>query len=137
MNLKSKVILITGACGRIGSAAALKCAEYGSHLIISDIDYSNLKGLKQKIINSFDVDVLMVKCNITNQEEINNLIKLSFNYKGFVSGAINSAYPTSQKWGCLFEDLEAENLKEDLYFQLGSAIIFAKVILKVFQSRIW
>ena len=135
MFLKNQVNLITGACGRIGSATSKECAKRGSDLIIADIDIQNLKNLRTLILNSYNIEILAIECDVTNHSDLKSLIKKSFNFRGFVNGAINSAYPTSSKWGCKFEELEEENLNVDLFSQLGSAILFSKEISKLFVNQ--
>ena len=129
MQLINQVNLITGGCGRIGKAAAFEFAKSGSHLVISDISLEKLEVLKKDILEIYDIDIRIIECDITKQSEIRTLIKNSFEFKGFLSGAVNSAYPISKGWGCAFEELEENYLKEDLFSQLGSAILFSKEIL--------
>ena len=135
MQLKNQVNLITGGCGRIGKAAAFEFARSGSHLVIADISLEKLEVLKKEILQNYEVDIKTIKCDITKQGEIKTLIQNSFEFKGFLSGAVNSAYPTSKGWGCVFEDLEEKYLREDLFAQLGSAILFSKEILGRFSGQ--
>ena len=76
MNIKDQVNLITGGCGRIGKAAAMEFAKLGSHLVIADIDKTKLEDLKNEILLNFNVDIKTVKCDITKQSEVKNLVHI-------------------------------------------------------------
>ena len=56
MNLKNKVVLITGAAGRIGESVAFDVAKYGGDLILNDIDSEKLKKLKIEILKENNQD---------------------------------------------------------------------------------
>ena len=49
MDLSGKTILITGAAGGLGSAIALRCAEYGADLVLLDKNRRGLVELSDKI----------------------------------------------------------------------------------------
>ncbi len=132
---KNQIILITGACGRLGTAVAINAASNKIDVIISDIDIYELKKLKKKILNSFKIEVFILVADISNHKGINSLLKESLKFKGIISAAVNAAYPRSKGWGGKIEDIKEEYLKEDLFSQLGGAILFSKEIIKIFQSQ--
>tara|TARA_B100000212_G_scaffold342504_1_gene330062 strand:+ start:361 stop:1125 length:765 start_codon:yes stop_codon:yes gene_type:complete len=131
-----KTILITGAGGRIGSAAAKALFNEGSNVILCDISKKNLSKIYEEL-NSIDAS----RCNYhladtTDPESIKNLISFqSLKYTEKIDGAIHAAYPTSSGWGDSIENLDPENLYEDLKKQLGGAIIFSKIIMEYFIQK--
>jgi short-subunit dehydrogenase len=74
-------VLITGASGGLGRAFALDCAERGWDLILTDINETGLSRVRQGIERQYDVSILTKACDIKNDTEVDNLIKL-INDKG-------------------------------------------------------
>lgn len=132
---KNKIILITGACGRVGTAVAIRAACKGIDVIISDIDINKLNKLKKRILIHHKIEVFVIVADISSHKGINSLLEKSRKFKGLISAAVNAAYPRSNGWGCKIEELKEDNLKEDLFSQLGGAILFSKEIIKIFQSQ--
>ena len=66
---------------------------------------------------------------------IDNFIKLGKDHFGRIDSAVHSAYPRSNQWGTKFEELQPEGLKDDLYNQLGGAILFYQKIIEQFKSQ--
>jgi NAD(P)-dependent dehydrogenase (short-subunit alcohol dehydrogenase family) len=54
---------------------------------------------------------------------------------GKIDAAVHCAYPTSSNWGTRFEDLLPENLEENLFNQLGGAIIFSQRVIHHFREQ--
>ena len=52
-----------------------------------------------------------------------------------LDAAVHCAYPTSKQWGTCFEELQPEGLKEDLFKQLGGAILFSQRMIHQFQRQ--
>ncbi|MDB9915643.1 SDR family oxidoreductase [Alphaproteobacteria bacterium] len=67
MEIKNKVIVITGGTGGIGLAIAKTLLlEDPKIIVLADINFENLDFKNNKVINK--------KCNVSNQSELNNLI---------------------------------------------------------------
>jgi NAD(P)-dependent dehydrogenase (short-subunit alcohol dehydrogenase family) len=130
--LDKKVILITGGCGRVGSALAEKLLLNEYKVLIGDINQSNLakfnKKLKSPNLGIFTGD-------LTSKKYIDKFI--SFGLKKFkkIDALIHCSYPKSKKWGASFEKIKESSLKEDLYNQLGSTIILSQSIIKYFLKK--
>jgi len=135
VNLKNKVVLITGAAGRVGESVAFDVAKYGGDLILNDIDAEKLKKLKTQILKENKTEILTINQDISNKEGINNLLDKALKFKGIINATIHSAYPRSKSWGTKFEDLKFEDLNENLSSQLGGAIILSQQILKIYTNQ--
>ena len=133
MTIKNKNILITGAAGHIGSAAALKLFSKGANLMLSDFNLEKLSTIKLNLKSEFDNKFFLFKADITNEEEIKYLIKESAFKMGCIDGALHAAYPKSKQWGKPIEELKLNYINIDLSNQLGSSIYFSKEILNHFK----
>lgn len=71
MNLNNKTALVTGSSKGIGKALLIKFAEMGYNVIIN---YNNSEKeayeLEENIKNNYNVDTLVVKCDITKENDI-------------------------------------------------------------------
>jgi len=71
--LKGKVALITGAGGGFGREMAKSFAEQGADLVINDINMEGLEQTRDIILKDHNVEILLVKADIANSEEVNNM----------------------------------------------------------------
>ncbi|EAU75545.1 oxidoreductase [Synechococcus sp. RS9916] len=135
MNLSDQTVLITGAAGRIGSAAANLCLEYGASLVLVDISKERLESFVNQMPADLQNKVSTIVCDLTSEQQLNQLF-LKINESPFlITSAVHSAYPTSSGWGTSFEDLTPKNLASDLCSQLGGAILFSQKMMNYFQEN--
>ena len=130
--LKDEVILITGGAGRIGSAFCEGIVQKGGKVVIGDISSEAGKLLEEKL--SLE-SAFFVETDVRNINSIRNLIRKAEKKFGKVSSAVHCAYPVSKQWGSSLEDLQPDGLSEDLFSQLGSAILFSQQIIKYFREN--
>ncbi len=74
MSMSGKVALVTGAASGIGRATALKFAEKGAKVVISDM---NEEGGQEtvKMIQGAGGDATFIKTDVTDADSVENLIK--------------------------------------------------------------
>ncbi len=135
MILSGQTVLITGACGRIGSATAKAACHAGANLVLSDISQAKLIALQKSLSSKYSSKINLIKSDISNGEGIDFLIKQAKSEVEKIDAAIHSAYPTSPGWGTHFQDLQVDYLNQDLTMQLGGAIIFSQKILDYFTTQ--
>ena len=130
--LDQEVVLITGGCGRIGSALAEQLLLKGYRVLIGDVNKNNLIKLNKKL-NSSNLEIFVG--DLTLKKNIDKFI--SFGLKKFekIDTLIHCSYPKSKKWGVSFEKIKESSLKEDLYNQLGATIILCQTIIKYFLRK--
>ncbi len=127
-----KTIIITGACGIIGSGILKGLISDQYNLILVDNNRKKIEELSKKIISK---KIIFVEANILKKQEIDLCIKKGLDKFGKIDVAIHAAYPKSKGWGTKFENLEEDFLMEDIKNQLGSAIIFSQRIIDCFLKQ--
>lgn len=132
MMKKEKVVLISGAAGRLGSACTKKFLTDGYAVIGMDKSESGLKRLEEEVESE---NLYTCMGDITVAEDIDQAIKYGLEIYGGVKAAVHCAYPRSSSWGTPFEELNIDNLTIDLKLQLGGAIIFSQRVLRHFASQ--
>ena len=106
-----KVVLITGAAGKLGESLSKSILENNGIVVMADINSDKLF----KIAKTFPSNrVLTHCCNASKKEDLILLTELAFQKFGKIDAAIHCSYPKSKSWGTSFENLEFENLKDDL-----------------------
>ncbi|MFC2003181.1 SDR family NAD(P)-dependent oxidoreductase [Chloroflexota bacterium] len=91
-DLSGKVAVVTGGCSGLGAAFSEALAEAGANIVIGDV----IVGTPQcqeasSTIEKFGVKVLPVKCDVTNQEDVDNLIATTVREFGKIDILVNSA----------------------------------------------
>lgn len=90
--LKGKRVVITAAAGTgIGFAAAKKCAEEGAQVFISDIHEGRLQKAQDKLETETGQRPEYAICNVTVQDDVDNLIAAAAKAMGGIDVVINNA----------------------------------------------
>lgn len=86
-----KTVLITGASKGIGADTALLFAEKGYNVVINyNKSEKEAKQIQQKVEN-FGVRSLLVKADISNQEEVEKMVNLTISTFGKIDVLVNNA----------------------------------------------
>ena len=89
-DLSGRVAVITGASSGLGKQMATAFAKQGANLVILARRIERLEELKVELEKN-GVEVLPIKCDVTNTEEINNAAKLAEEKFGKVDILVNCA----------------------------------------------
>jgi NAD(P)-dependent dehydrogenase (short-subunit alcohol dehydrogenase family) len=130
--LKDKVVIVTGASGRIGSNFSRAIVKNGGMVVMADTNSSKGVQLEHELGNDKSV---FINTNILDTKEIDGLINKGTQKFGKIDAAIHSAYPVSKQWGLRFEELNFDLLGVDLAQQLGGAIIFSQRMIRYFKTQ--
>jgi NADP-dependent 3-hydroxy acid dehydrogenase YdfG len=90
MDIKDKVIIITGASSGIGEAAALKLSKEGAKIVLSARSKDKLNELKKTIKNR-DGEALVVIADVTKKSDMEKLVAKTLEEYGSVDAIINNA----------------------------------------------
>lgn len=88
--IKDKVAIITGAGNGIGKASALILAKAGVNVVCSDLKKEDSDITANEAI-SLGVKAISVKCDVTNEKDLENLVTESIKAFGTVNILINNA----------------------------------------------
>lgn len=124
--MKNKVALVTGASVGIGRASAIMLAEKGAKLILFDIDFEKLKSVKKEIEEYTD-EVLIYKCDVSNEEKVNECVKDAKNRFGNIDILVNNA----ALWRCWdsFLNVSSEEWKKFVDVNIMGVVYMTKAVL--------
>ena len=121
-----KTVLITGGSRGLGRACALKFAELNYNIIINyNNSYEEALNLKKYILENYSVFVLLVKADISNEQEVINMIDVIKNNYEKVDCFINNAGIAIDT---LFEDKTVQNFRKIIDVNLIGTFLVSKYI---------
>lgn len=78
LRIKDKIAFITGAGGPMGEAIALRFAEEGAKLVITDISENRLNRTREKLLEDIDADrVLAIRGSVLNFDEVKGIVDVA------------------------------------------------------------
>ncbi|MEN9907218.1 MAG: hypothetical protein RLZZ540_359 [Bacteroidota bacterium] len=116
--LQDKIVIVTGGNGLLGKAIVERIKLEGAFCINLEINHET------------NEDLSNVKCDITNQESIDNALSIILGKYNRIDGLVNNAYPRTKDWGNKFEDISLDSWKENVDWQLNSYFYISQQVAK-------
>ena len=124
--MDNQVVLVTGSSKGIGKATIIEFAKRGYNVIIN---YNNSEQeaieLKQYIDSTFNVKTLLIKADVTNENEVKEMVKSIINEFKHIDVLVNNAGIAIDKE---FEDRTIEDWNITLKTNLIAPFIVSKYI---------
>jgi len=128
MELRGKTAVITGSSRGIGRAIALKLADLGANIVLNSTPASDAVDAVEKEIREKGVKVIIIKCNVANFGEIQQMFDTILNNFDTVDILVNNAGITKDN---LLLRMNAEDWDEVLDTNLKSVFNCSKVASKI------
>lgn len=124
MNLKNKVVIVSGGCGLIGREIVKELEDHEAKVVNADLTLTT-----SETDNTFKLD-------LSSTESIDELIQFVLSKYERIDGFINSAYPRTKDWGKYFYEEEPfEHFAENCRLQFQSAFYIDQQIAKVMMKQ--
>jgi NAD(P)-dependent dehydrogenase (short-subunit alcohol dehydrogenase family) len=91
MNLNNKVAIVTGAADGIGKASARAFAEHGADVVLADIESEANMQAAIEIAQSTGRETLAVTCDVSNDDELRQLLNACIDRFGHCDILLNNA----------------------------------------------
>lgn len=129
-----KTVLITGGIKGIGKSIAIKFAENSYNLVLNYLnDTKTAEELKKQIETTYKVDVLLVKADISNEDEVKYLLNEAINRFETIDVLVNNAAIAIDT---TLENKTVDNFKRILDVNLIGPFLTSKYIgSKMFENR--
>ena len=129
----SKNVLVTGGTRGIGEAISREFAKKGYDLIINYIN-SNEKAqkLKQELEKEYNIKVLLIQTDISNEIAIKNMVDTAINEFGKIDVLVNNAGIVIDRE---FEDRTVEDWKKTLDINLIAPFVLTKLVGKEMMKQ--
>ena len=127
-----KVAFITGGSRGIGKQVALKFAKNGYNIVINYVsDNTDIKGLQEEFEKE-NVELLLVKADVTKKEEIQNLVKTAIEKFGYIDVLVNNAGITRD--GLLMR-MEEEDFDKVIEINLKGTFLVTKEVIPYMMKK--
>lgn len=121
--LQDKIIIVTGGNGLLGKAMVSRILAEGAFCVNMDINHETNDDLSQ------------LHCDITNQDSINQAVKLVVDKYNRIDGLVNNAYPRTKDWGTKFEDIVFDSWKDNVDMQMNSSFYMCQKVLEQMKTQ--
>ena len=121
-----KTALITGASSEVGSSISKILASNNINIIIHyNTNYESASKLEKEIKEKYNIETLIIKADLTKEEEIDKLLEESIKKFKKIDILINNAALDKP---CLFSEKTSDNFKEILDVNLIAPFLISKKI---------
>lgn len=90
-DIKGQTAIVTGASSGLGVTFAETLAELGVNLIIAARRYEKLVKVAEEIKNKFNVEVIPVKTDVSQEDQVLNMVKTAVERFGSIEILVNNA----------------------------------------------
>lgn len=134
-DVKNKVIIIIGGTGLLGTQYTNFLSSLGSNIVIADLDENKCNSLASIVKNEFGTDPLSVRTDITHEEDILNLFKMTIEKYAKIDVLINNAQIKPEGFYASFENHTKETVMKVLDGNLGAVIVSCREVCKQFLKQ--
>lgn len=132
MDLKGKVVIITGASSGIGEACAYEFARRGATVVLAARAYVKLCEIAQKIHDDYQVRALAIQTDVSIEEDCRQLILQTIGTFGQIDVLVNNAGISMR---ALFKDLDLEVLKKVMDINFWGTVYCTKYAINELINR--
>ncbi|UCG34779.1 MAG: SDR family oxidoreductase [Candidatus Omnitrophota bacterium] len=129
-DLKEKVCIITGASGGIGKAIVEKLSKGGAKLVLAARRLEVLEELKKSLTNKDKV--LCVKCDVTKQKDLENLVDTALKNFKKIDVVVNGAGVSSQH---PFWEQPLEDIEKVMYTNYFSYVMLSRLVVNSMKEN--
>lgn len=130
--MSSKVVLVTGSSRGIGKATIIEFAKRGYNVVINYLKSDDeAKVLKEEIESNYKIKALVVKADVSNENEVKNMIEQIINEFGHIDVLVNNAgivYDRS------FEEITIDEFKRTLEVNVIGAFITSREVSRYMKK---
>ena len=126
-DLKGQVAIVTGASTGLGVQMAKALANNGANIVVVARRQNLIEEVAKQIADEFGVETLPVRCDITDTEGVNNMVKTVLDRFGRIDILINNAGTGAVAPA---EDITDEQFSHEMEIDLFGSFKVARAVAK-------
>lgn len=142
-SLKDRVIILTGAAGKLGPSCAGLLIEAGAHTVLADLKTEACLELADILSQKYGTDILGVHVDLTNKANVNAMVGDVMDKYGQIDGLINNAaheqHASQMSCGLAdaiaFEDFPLELWEKTIAANLTGTFLCTQAVGKVMIAQ--
>lgn len=128
-----KVVLVTGGSRGIGAACIKEFAKNGYDVVINYVnDDLTASFLKTEVEENYNVKALAIKCDVSNELDVKNMVEEVINKFGHIDVLVNNAGIAIDT---IFEDKTKDNFRRTLDVNLIGTFLVSKEVGKYMLNK--
>lgn len=128
----NKVVLITGGSKGIGKSTCIKFASMGYNVVFNyNTSLDEALKLENDIIDNYNVDCLAIKCDLSNEQEIMNMVEIVKSKYNNIDVLVNNAGIAIDS---ILEDKTKDNFIKTLDVNLIAPFILSREMAKIMTN---
>lgn len=131
MNVKNKVVLITGGAGGLGSVMAKYLCEHRAKVYLLDLDENKGKEVEEQLRKECG-DVQFVKIDLTDEDSWKDTVSLIYEKEKRVDVLINNAGINIRK---PIEEMSIQEWNKMMLVNTGSVFLGCKYVIPVMKGQ--
>lgn len=132
MDLKNRIVLITGAGTGIGKATALELARCGSTIVIVDINEKNATETLDEA-KKYSLNSIMELCDVSDQLQVKQMIQKVHQHFGRIDILINNAAHVMIVK--LFDKLTDDEFKKQMDVNLYGTVYCTHAVIPIMLQQ--
>ena len=130
--MENKVVLVTGSTRGIGKATIIEFASKGYNVVINYVSSEKeANELKAFVEDKYGIKALAIKCDVSNEEQVKQLVSIVIREFGKIDVLVNNAgivYDRS------FEEITVKEFERTLKVNVIGAFIVSREVSKYMES---
>ncbi|MBS1583349.1 MAG: SDR family oxidoreductase [Bacteroidetes bacterium] len=132
--LQGKVVVVTGAAGRLGQVFCEAVVAEGGRVVAADLPAAQERPMALR--DRLGIDrVLPVAIDITDPGSIDGCVDAAVKAFGRVDALVNNAYPRNARWGRRFEEVTYADFVENVGMHAGGYFLASQRFLELFKRQ--
>lgn len=130
-SLKGKVAIVTGGGRGLGEQIAVGFAEAGANVVVCSRRVAACEEVSQKL-KEIGVESLALKCDITNPEDVKNVVNQTVEKFGRIDILVNNS---GASWGAPAEDMPLEAWQKVMNVNVTGTFLMSQTAGKVMLEQ--
>ena len=126
-DLKGQVAIVTGCSGGLGVQMAKALANQGCNIVPIARRMEKLEEVAEELRKEYNVDVLPIRCDITNTEMVEDVVKKTMEHFGRIDILVNNAGTGAVAPA---EDITDEQFNNEMQIDLFGTFKVARAVAK-------